>query len=191
MKIIKSRIFKALFILVMISILLGIISLIIINKTDTKTDLINYVTLIKNGKFNYTSALLNTISSNFIYSFLIWMFGIIFIFGFISCGLIVYKGISLGFMLSSIIYTFKIKGALYGLILGAPSIFNIFVYIVLTYYSVNFAIKSFNAFRNNRMINYKNFFINYVYIYLILFFVLVLSSFFETYITSNLLKFVV
>jgi len=191
MKIIKSRIFKALFILVMISILLGIISLIIINKTDTKTDLINYVTLIKNGKFNYTNALLNTISSNFIYSFLIWMFGIIFIFGFISCGLIVYKGISLGFMLSSIIYTFKIKGALYGLILGAPSIFNIFVYIVLTYYSVNFAIKSFNAFRNNRMINYKNFFINYVYIYLILFFVLVLSSFFETYITSNLLKFVV
>lgn len=190
MKIIKSRIFKALTLIVMISILLGIISFIITNKKEIKSDLINYITLIKNGKFNYTNSLITSLFNNFKYSFLIWIFGIIFIFSFISILLIVYKGISLGFMLSGIIYTFKVKGLLYGLILCIPCVLNIFIYIVLAYYSINFSIKSLNAFRNNRQINYKSFYINYIYIYLILLFVLIISSLIETYICSNLLKFV-
>lgn len=190
MKIIKSRIFKALTLIVMIGILLGIISFIITNKKEIKSDLINYITLIKNGKFNYTNSLITSLFNNFKYSFLLWIFGIIFIFSFISILLIVYKGISLGFMLSGIIYTFKVKGLLYGLILSIPCILNIFIYIVLAYYSINFSIKSLNAFRNNRQINYKSFYINYIYIYLILLFVLIISSLIETYICSNLLKFV-
>ena len=190
MKIIKSRIFKALTLIVMISILLGIISFIITNKKEIKSDLINYITLIKNGKFNYTNSLITSLFNNFKYSFLIWVFGIIFIFSFISILLIVYKGISLGFMLSGIIYTFKVKGLLYGLILSIPCILNIFIYIVLAYYSINFSIKSLNAFRNNRQINYKSFYINYIYIYLILLIILIISSLIETYICSNLLKFV-
>jgi stage II sporulation protein M len=190
MKIIKSRIFKALTLIVMISILLGIISFIITNKKEIKSDLINYITLIKNGKFNYTNSLITSLFNNFKYSFLIWIFGIIFIFSFISILLIVYKGISLGFMLSGIIYTFKVKGLLYGLILSIPCILNIFIYIVLAYYSINFSIKSLNAFRNNRQINYKSFYINYIYIYLILLIILIISSLIETYICSNLLKFV-
>ena len=190
MKIIKSRIFKALTLIVMISILLGIISFIITNKKEIKSDLINYITLIKNGKFNYTNSLITSLFNNFKYSFLIWIFGIIFIFSFISILLIVYKGISLGFMLSGIIYTFKVKGLLYGLILSIPCILNIFIYIVLAYYSINFSIKSLNAFRNNRQINYKSFYINYIYIYLILLVLLIISSLIETYICSNLLKFV-
>ena len=190
MKIIKSRIFKALTLIVMISILLGIISFIITNKKEIKSDLINYITLIKNGKFNYTNSLITSLFNNFKYSFLIWIFGIIFIFSFISVLLIVYKGISLGFMLSGIIYTFKVKGLLYGLILSISCILNIFIYIVLAYYSINFSIKSLNAFRNNRQINYKSFYINYIYIYLILLIILIISSLIETYICSNLLKFV-
>lgn len=190
MKIIKSRIFKALTLIVMISILLGIISFIITNKKEIKSDLINYITLIKNGKFNYTNSLITSLFNNFKYSFLIWIFGIIFIFSFISILLIVYKGISLGFMLAGIIYTFKVKGLLYGLILSIPCILNIFIYIVLAYYSINFSIKSLNAFRNNRQINYKSFYINYIYIYLILLIILIISSLIETYICSNLLKFV-
>ena len=51
MKIIKSRIFKALTLIVMISILLGIISFIITNKKEIKSDLINYITLIKKREF--------------------------------------------------------------------------------------------------------------------------------------------
>ena len=190
MKIIKSRIFKALTLIVMISILLGIISFIITNKKEIKSDLINYITLIKNGKFNYTNSLITSLFNNFKYSFLIWIFGIIFIFSFISILLIVYKGISLGFMLEGIIYTFKVKCLLYGLILSIPCILNIFIYIVLAYYSINFSIKSLNAFRNNRQINYKSFYINYIYIYLILLIILIISSLIETYICSNLLKFV-
>ena len=162
MKIIKSKIFKALTLIVMVGILLGIISFIITNKKEIKSDLINYFNLIKNGKFNYTNSLITSLFNNFKYSFLIWIFGIIFIFSFISILLIVYKGISLGFMLSGIIYTFKVKGLLYGLILSIPCILNILIYIFLAYYCINFSIKSLNAFRNNRQINYKSFFINYI-----------------------------
>ncbi len=190
MKIIKSKIFKALTLIVMVGILLGIISFIITNKKEIKSDLINYFNLIKNGKFNYTNSLITSLFNNFKYSFLIWIFGIIFIFSFISILLIVYKGISLGFMLSGIIYTFKVKGLLYGLILSIPCILNILIYIFLAYYCINFSIKSLNAFRNNRQINYKSFFINYIYVYLILLVLLIISSLIETYICSNLLKFV-
>ncbi len=191
MKIIKSRIFKALFLSILVGIILGIISFIIVEKKDIKTDLINYINLIKNVKFNYFNSLVNSLSSNLIYSFFIWIFGIIFILFFISLLIIIYKSISLGFMISGVVYTFKAKGVLYALILGLNSMINILIYAFLCYYSINFAIKTFNAFRNNRQISFKSFFINYIYIYLIIAGFLILSSFFEIYISSNLIRFVV
>ena len=191
MKIFKYKIFKILILVVLLGILLGIISFIMIDKSIIKNDLINYINLIKNGNYNYLEGLTNSLTSNISFSFFIWLFGIVFIFSFINIILIIYKGISLGFMLSSIIYVFKAKGLILGLILSLNSILNIIVYIVLCYYSINFAIKSYNAFKNNKLVNFKSFYIRYIYIYLILLGVLILNSLLEIYVSSNIIKFVV
>lgn len=191
MKIIKSRILKILIVTLFIGFLLGIISFLMIKNKNIKFNYINYIDLINNGNFNYTNSLIKSIFYNLRYSFFIWIFGILFIFSFISLFLIAFKGISLGFMITSIIWTFKIKGVLYALILSLNSIINITIFLLLSYYSINFSIKSLNAYRNNRQINYKSFFINYIYIYVILSFSLILSSLFEIYICSNIIRFVV
>lgn len=191
MKIIRSRVIKLLIITFLVGVLLGIISFILIDKNNINIDLFNYIDLIKNSKFNYLLGLYNSVKSNITSSFIIWIFGIIFIFSIFSFAIIAFKGISLGFMISSIIYAFRLKGLLIGLILLINNLFNITILLLLSYYSINFSIKSFNAFRNNRSINYKDFFIKYVYIYLILVSLLLFSSLFEVYISSNLIKFVV
>ena len=191
MKIIKSRVLKILIVTLFIGFLLGIISFLMIKNKNIKFNYINYIDLINNGNFNYTNSLIKSIFYNLRYSFFIWIFGILFIFSFMSLFLITFKGISLGFMITSIIWTFKIKGVLYALILSLNSIINITIFLLLSYYSINFSIKSLNAYRNNRQINYKSFFINYIYIYVILSFSLILSSLFEIYICSNIIKFVV
>lgn len=191
MKIVRSRIFKLLILLLVVGFLLGIISFILSDKKEINNDIINYISLIKNGSFNKLLGLYNSIVSNIKYSFFIWIFGILFIFVFINLFIIVYKGISLGFMISSIIYTYKLSGLILSLILLINNILYIFILILLTYYSVNFAIKSFNTFRNNRLINYKDFFKNYIILYLIFTLLLIFISLFEIYISSNLIKFVV
>ncbi len=191
MKIIRSRIFKLLILILVVGFLLGIISFILSDKKEINSDVINYISLIKNGGFNKILGIYNSITSNIKYSFYIWIFGILFIFVFINLFIIVYKGISLGFMISSIIYTYKLKGIILSLILLINNILNITIFILLTYYSINFAIKSYNSFRNNRLVNYKDFFKNYILLYLIFVFMLILCSLFEIYISSNLIKFVV
>ncbi len=191
MKLIKSRIFRILMVALLIGFSLGVISFLILKNKSIKTDYINYINLINNGKYNYINGLVKSIFYNLRYSFFIWIFGILFIFSILSIFLIIFKGISLGFMISSVIYTFGIKGLLYSLILCLNSVLNIIVFILLSYYSINFSIKSYNAYRNNRQINYKSFFSNYFYIYIILSIILVLSSVFEIYICSNIIKFVV
>lgn len=191
MKIIKTKIFRVLIVSFIFGIILGIISFILSDKKIISTDIINYINLVENGKFNYSLGLINSIFSNLKFSFFIWIFGILFILSFLCIILIIFKGISLGFVFSSIIYVYKLKGALYAFVLSLNAIFNIFIFIFLSYYSIRFSIKSFNAWRNNRQINYKSFFINYTYIYIILLFILILSSLFEIYISSNIIKFVV
>ncbi len=191
MKIFKSNIFKVLVISLILGIILGVISFILLDKKVINNDLNNYINLIKIGNFDYLSRLVTSISSNLSFSFFIWIFGIIFILSFINIILLIYKGISFGFMISSIFYTFKFKGVILSLILSLNNILNMLVYIMLCYYSINFAIKCFNAFRYNKLVNFKSFYIRYIYIYLFLIMVLVISSLFEIYISSNLIRFVV
>ncbi len=186
MKIIKSRIFKILIALFIFGIVLGIISFII---SKDNSSLYNYFTILKEGNFNYLNGLISSISYNYKYAFFIWIIGIVFFISFISLFIIVFRGICLGFSICSIFYTFKIKGLLYSLILLFPcTIVNEIVYLLLSFYSINFSIKVFNAIKKNKFINIRSFTKNYLYILLIFLTVLFISSLFEVYISSNILK---
>jgi len=189
MKIIKSRIFKILIALFIVGFFLGIISNLLMNDNNS---IINYFSLIEQNKFNYFSSLINSIFTNYKYALIIWISGIVFFLSFIIPFIIVFRGISVGFTICGIICSFKLKGLLYALIFLIPSILiNELVYLFLSYYSINFSLKVFNAIKNNKLINIKSFSKNYLYIFLIFLGILLMSSLFEIYITSNIIKFVI
>ena len=188
MKIIKSKVFKLLVVFFIVGFFLGIITNIIYSDNSK---IIDYFNLLKNDNPNYFNGLIISISNNYKYAFIIWIFGIIFFLSFLVQFIIVFRGISVGFTLSSIILTFKLKGLIIALIMMIPvMIINEIIFILLSYYSVHFSIKSFKAIKYNKYINIKSFTKNYFYIFLILISILFISSLFEIYITSNIIKFV-
>ena len=190
MKIINSRLFRVLVSLFFIGILLGIISFIIGDK-DTNY-IINYFSLIKSNNFNYLTSLISSIYSNYKYAFIILFCSITLLLSFIIPIIIIFRGISAGFTIISIIYTYKVKGLLLSLIIMFPVlIINELLFILFSYYSINFSFRLYNAIKNNKNINVKDFSKNYILIFLILLVLLIISSLFEIFISSNLIKFVI
>ena len=188
MKIIKNRVFKILVILFIVGFFLGIIFNIIINDNSK---LINYFTLIKDGSFNYLNGFISSMCYNYKIAFIIWIIGIVFFLFLLIPFIIIFRGISLGFTLCGIICSFGIKGLIIGLIMLFPCILlNEFVYILLSYYSINFSYKCFKVIKTNKLINIRSFIKNYFYIFTIILSCLLISSLFEIFITSNILKFV-
>lgn len=189
MKIIKSRIFKALVILFVIGFILGIISYFIINSNDIDENIYNYFELIKQGNFNYLKSLFNSIILNNKWLFFIWISGILLISFILIPFIIIYKGISLGIIFISLMLTFKIKGIILFILLLFPSVLiNEIIYIFCGYYSLNFSMKTYNSIKKNKLINIKSFYNNYFYIYIIFTIVLIISSIIEIYVSSNIIK---
>lgn len=192
MKIIKSRLFKALIFLFILSIILGIISYFMINSSIINDNLYNYFDLIKREDFNYINSLLNSIIYNNKYMFFIWISGIILISFMLIPFIIIYRGISVGLLLMGLIATFKIKGIILFIILLIPTIIiNELIYIFMSYYSFKFSIKIYNSIKKDKLINIKSFSKNYLYIYIIFSIILLISSIIEIFISSNLIKLII
>ena len=192
MKIIKSRIFKALILLFILGLLFGVISFIFMDKTSLENYTLNYVDLISKNNFDYIKGLINTLISNYKYLSILWIFGIIFFLFPLVPLIIIYRGISIGLMISSIIYSFKLKGFLYALIILFPAkIINELIYIIMSYYSISFSLKIYNAIKTNKSINITSFSKNYFYILLIFIVALTLTSIFEVYLSTNIIKLVI
>ena len=195
MKIIKTKLFKSLLVSFIIGIFIGIICFILLSskeKISLSNNLTNYINLIHDGNFKYFPSLVKSFISNYKYLVLIWIFGIIFFCSLLIPFIIIYRGILLGFTISSIIYVFHIKGLLYSLMLMIPSvIINEFIFILIRYYSITFSTKCFNVIKKDKTINLRQFIKNYFYIFLVLSSCILLSSVYEIYIGSNIIKFVV
>ena len=191
MKIINSKIFKILVVTLVIGFIIGIISFIFMDKSSLQSSIVNYINLIKNDNYNYSNGLISSIISNIKYSSIIWISGIIFFCSLIIPLIIIYRGISLSLTISTIIYTYKLKGTLYALIIVFPTILNEIIFLFLSYYSINFSIKCYNTIKNNKDINLRSFIKNYFYIFLILSLLLIISSIIEIYLCSNIIKYVV
>lgn len=191
MKIINSKIFKLLVVSLVIGFIIGIISFIFIDKSELSRSIINYINLVKNNDFNHINGLITSIISNLKYSSIIWILGIIFFCSLLIPLIIIYRGISLSLTICTIIYTYKLKGFLYALIIVFPTILNEIILLLLSYYSINFSIKCFNTIKNNKDINLRLFIKNYFYIFIILSILLIISSIIEIYLCSNIIKFVV
>lgn len=190
MKIINNKIFKILVIVFIFSIIIGIISYFLLDKSIDNI-IYDYLNMINEGNYSRIKSIINTCFQNNRYLFYIWISGILLLSFIIVPLMVMGSGISLGILFTSLLINFKFKGLLFFIIILIPYIFNILIYILCGYYSLHFSIKIYNTIKKDKLINIKYFSKNYVYIFMIFILLLIISSLFEIYISFNIIRLII
>ncbi len=190
----QKKIYLILIIIVSISILLGIIYALILNKSDellVTNSLNSFFYSIKTGNIDYKEALINSLSGNIIYSSLLFLFGISIIGSFLIIILLFFKAFIFGFSLASIIKTYHFKGILKALFYLFPHKFiSILLTLFLGFYALYFSIKLFNYLFKKKEIDLRSSMKRYLRVYLSVLIINIILSFFEVFITPYLIKLV-
>ena len=186
----KRKLFLILLVMIIISIILGILYLAIIDKSGkslVKNTVFDYIKGFS-GSFDVKKELILSLKNNVILTLVMWflgvsLFGVLFEIIFLAM-----KGFTLGFSISAMIYTFKLKGLYIGLIYLLPSIFNMIVYFILGFFAVNYSIYLYKYLFKNKDINLKYLMKKYLKVLLISLVLLIVSSIVEVFIVPNVLK---
>lgn len=193
-KIIKydKKIMTLLNIIAIIGIITGSIFMVIINKDDKQlvlNSIKDFFDNLINNKFDYISTLKNTMISNFLFSFIIWIIGISVIGVVIVIFIIFYKCFTLGFTIASIIYTYSLKGTILALLYIFPHmIINILILLYLSSYSIKLSIILIKSILKKENLNFKSFFNNYIKVFIISLVFLIITSLYETFVSTYIMK---
>ena len=158
-KLIDKRIVAINVALIILGIVFGIVFLILtshIDKLLIKNQMGEYFDLINKDKIVNFTYFFNSFKMNFLYILIITICSIVFFFSPIVLFINFYKGMQIGFLLSSTILTFKIKGIILGLLLLIPH--HIVICILLIIYSsimLKYAYNLFKITRENKELNIK------------------------------------
>lgn len=188
----QNKLLAILLLSTIISFLLGIFFITILstsNKNLIYTNITNYLETIKTNNINYLSILLKSLSTNLFSQILIWILGISLIGVILIFLCLLFKAFLLGFTLSSIIYHFKFKGVIFSIIYIIPHLLNFFIYFFLSYYALSFSIMLFNYFFRKKDYNRKVIVKRYLKIFIISFFILIISSILETFLIPSIIKY--
>ena len=194
-KIIKydKKIMTFLNVIAVVGIIAGSIFMIILSKNDKETvlnSIKDFFNKLINNKFNFVGTLKNTVISNFLFSFIIWVIGISVVGVLIVIFIIFYKSFTLGFTISSIIYTYSIKGTLLALIYVFPHmVINLLVLLYLSSYSIKLSIILINSILRKDNLNFKAFINNYSKVFLLSIIFLIVTSLYESFIAPIILRY--
>ena len=194
-KIIKydKKIMTFLNVIAIVGIIAGSIFMIILNKNDKETvlnSIKDFFDKLINNKLNFVGTLKNTVISNLLFSFIIWVIGISVVGVLIVIFIIFYKSFTLGFTISSIIYTYSIKGALLALVYVFPHlVINLLVLLYLSSYSIKLSIILIKSILKKDNLNFKAFINNYSKVFLISMLFLIVTSLYESFISPIILRY--
>ena len=194
-KIIKydKKIMTFLNVIAIIGIIAGSIFMIVLSKNDKETvlnSIKDFFDKLINNKLNFVGTLKNTLISNLLFSFIIWVIGISVVGVLIVIFIIFYKSFTLGFTISSIIYTYSIKGALLALIYVFPHlVINLLVLLYLSSYSIKLSIILIKSILKKDNLNFKAFINNYSKVFLISIIFLIVTSLYESFISPIILRY--
>lgn len=181
-----------LIVILCIGIITGIIFTTILSKTDqtlVEGQLSNFFLQVKNGKINYQSGILNSLSSNLLYAVGIWLLGISIIGLPIIIFLLFMKGFVFGFSVASIIRVYQWKGIIGSLTYTFPHHFlSILLSIFLSFYAVSFSIKLFSMLFLKKEINFKEAMRRYFKVLMICVVGFIIVSIIEIYFAPILMK---
>lgn len=186
-----KSIYVSLLIALLISFVFGMFFITILSSTDKvtlKEYITNFFTSIKQGKIiSLYKTLINNnlgILITSILAFSVVLFPLVIV-------IIFYKGFTLAFTITSLIYTFKIKGIILAIVYVFPSlIFNLVFYFIMCYYSFKLSLILFNKVINKDTTNVNKFLKKYLVIILVCIAFVSLFSLYDTYLLPSLIKLV-
>lgn len=120
----KLKKYLLLILLLLLGFIFGTIFIFLINDVDKlliKNEVIEFINIINSNKINIANSFIKACLENFIFYFIIWCSGFIFVILPISYFLLFYKGFILGFLLSTLLSIYKLKGILTFLIFIFPN----------------------------------------------------------------------
>lgn len=192
-KLINDKIIKIASILLVLGILSGVVFLLITSSLDKmiiKDEINSYINGF-NSKVSINS-FLTSFKYNIIYFIIITISGIFYLFSPLIIFVNYYKGLQIGFLMSSIILTFKTKGILLMLVSLFPHI--IFMSISIIIYSsimLNISYKLMKATYNEESINLKIFVKKVLLLFLIGIVISLIGTLLEVFVNAYLVRLVI
>lgn len=181
--------FIIIFVICTVAFIIGVLLPSILNEENRKiiqTSLNSFFDTIKNNQLKTNELLFKTLTSNIIIDLILWLLGISIIGIPIVIILLGYKSLSLGFTISSIISTYKLNGVIKALIYIVPNIINLFIFFVISYYSISFSLMLFNYLFGKKEYNKRIIVNKYLKLLVISIIILIFSSVIETYVVPKL-----
>lgn len=181
--------FIIIFVICVVAFIIGVLLPSILNEENRKiiqTSLNSFFDTIKNNQLKTNELLFKILTSNIIIDLILWLLGISIIGIPIVIILLGYKSLSLGFTISSIISTYKLNGVIKALIYIVPNIINLFIFFVISYYSISFSLMLFNYLFRKKEYNKKVIVNRYLKLLVISIIILIFSSVIETYVVPKL-----
>ncbi len=188
---------KNLFVFLLVIVIVGIVSgslFSAIISTDDKQLVSDYLNSFFNNaeanKLNYDTSIINTLILTIGFALVMWILGISIIGFFIVIFMLFMKAFILGFSISSIIMSFKLKGILLALGYAFPHhIINILVFILLTAYALIISFKLIKSITSKKPLDFKTIFNRYVTVLVVSAILLTLTSLYEVYVVPKVVSF--
>lgn len=189
----QKKLYRIIITLMIFGIISGILFVFFISKESKTKALVsikNFFDLMNTSTgINYGKSLLNTLVNNIGYVLLIWLLGISIIGLPITIVLAFMKSFIVGFSISSIISCYKAKGILGAFLYVFPhQIIILFIYLLLSFYSISFSIKLFKSLFLKQTINFRVVMQKYIKILLISLIGIIIVSLYEVFISTYFIK---
>lgn len=189
----QKKLYRIIITLMIFGIISGILFIFFISKESKTKALVsikNFFDLMNTSTgVNYGKSLLNTLVNNIGYVLLIWLLGISIIGLPITIVLAFMKSFIVGFSISSIISCYKAKGILGAFLYVFPhQIIILFIYLLLSFYSISFSIKLFKSLFLKQTINFRVVMQKYIKILLISLTGVIIVSLYEVFISTYFIK---
>lgn len=189
----QKKLYRIIITLMVFGIISGILFIFFISKESKTKALVsikNFFDLMNTSTgINYGKSLLNTLVNNIGYVLLIWLLGISIIGLPITIVLAFMKSFIVGFSISSIISCYKAKGILGAFLYVFPhQIIILFIYLLLSFYSISFSIKLFKSLFLKQTINFRVVMQKYIKILLISLIGIIIVSLYEVFISTYFIK---
>ncbi len=181
--------FILILIICIVAFIIGVLLPSILNEENRKiieTSLNSFFDNIKNNQVKTNELLFKTLTSNIIIDLIIWLLGISIIGIPLVIILLGYKSLSLSFTLSCIISTYKLNGIIKALIYLVPNIINLFIFFIISYYSISFSLMLFNYLFRKKEYNKKVIVNRYLKLLVISIVILIFTAVIETYVIPKL-----
>lgn len=189
-----NKTLATLLILTIISFILGILFIAILddsNKVIITKSITNFFKCISKNNLNYQNAITTSLLNNIIVNLLVWILGISIIGLPIVTMIQMIKTFILSFSMTSIIYTYSLKGIIPCIIYIIPHIINLFITFVMVYYSINFSVLLWNYLFRKKDYNRKVIVKRYLKVLIFTTVTLIISSLIEIFLIPSILKFLI